>query len=104
MALIILHVILRTLKAIFLDRHNEQSLQSNCGMDQLNRPNMETHEADLEAGAGMIAHFILSIILSRCIYFNDSVYEYVTQCILPLARSKCMWLVILAHSQGLPML
>ncbi len=47
-------------------------------MDHLYRPNMATHEADLEAGAGMISHFILSIILWRCIYFNDSVYEYVT--------------------------
>lgn len=74
-AFIILYGILRILKAIFLERHKEQSLHTNCGMDHLYRPNMATHEADLEAGAGMISHFILSIILSRCIYFNDSVYE-----------------------------
>lgn len=78
MALIILYVILHILQTIILERHKEQSLHTNRGMDHLYRPNMATHEAGLEAGAGMVAYFILSIILSRCIYFNDSVYEHVT--------------------------
>uniref|UniRef100_A0A671PLJ1 UDP-glucose ceramide glucosyltransferase-like 1 n=1 Tax=Sinocyclocheilus anshuiensis TaxID=1608454 RepID=A0A671PLJ1_9TELE len=37
---------------IFLERHNEQILHMNRGMDPSYRPNMATHEADSEAGAG----------------------------------------------------
>lgn len=55
----------------------------NRGMDHLlHRPNMATHEADSEAGAGMIAHINLSIIMPHYICCNNSVYEYVTSSIL----------------------
>jgi len=49
---------------------------------------MATHEAVSEAGAGMITRFNLSIILSHYIYCDNSLYEYVTSCILQLGRSK----------------
>lgn len=84
------------LKAIFSGKAQRAGPHTNRRMDHLHRPNMATHEADSEAGAGMITHFNLSIILSHYIYRDNSLYEYVT-CILQLGRSKCMWLVMLAQ-------
>lgn len=62
----------------------------NRGVDRLlHRPNMETHEADSEAGAGMIARIKQHNYYICC---NNSVYEYATSR-MRSCSSECMRLV-----------